>query len=76
MLIGFQETLANLSEDELESEIDDKLTSYKEARKLKSFSLYHSDLKGVQLLTDLQIHLQDIEIKGKTRQAKISDFFK
>ena len=69
MIIASQENLHNSSEDE-EREIDDKLTPYKEAyiaiKKLKAFSSYRSDFKSVQLLTDLQIHLSDIEIKEKT----------
>lgn len=82
MLIASQESLANSSEDELESEIEieDKLTSSKEAylaiKKLKAFSLNRSDIESIKMLTDLQMHLQDIEVKGKTRQAEISDFFK
>ena len=69
MLITFNETLAIWSENPLESEIEDEFTSYKEAylaiRKLKCFVLHHSNLVRVKMLTDLQMHLQDIKIKGK-----------
>ncbi|XP_067620077.1 uncharacterized protein [Eurosta solidaginis] len=80
MLPVFQESLAIYSEGEIENDIADKITFYEEdylaIKKLTDFSLNHSYLRGVELLTDIQLHLQEIEIKGKTSQVKISDFFK